>query len=147
MNTILLILAGFILGRIKYNRIMRDGKLYLIRITLIKTKWFSLKIHKAVMSDPAVPHDHPWNYWSLILWGGYFEEKTLPSPVHNLPWRAISWYGPGRLLYRRGNKLHRLIIPDGKYSISLILTTKKWRDWGFYDTVKGWISHKEGTYT
>ena len=111
------------------------------------------------MSDPAIPHDHPWNYLSIILWGGYFEEtvkithiytlndKSLKYDVpHPVPWHDEKWYGPGSILYRRGDKFHKLIIPEGKYSISLIFTGKKWREWGFWDFYKGWISHKQKTY-
>lgn len=46
---------------------------YLIRWTLFTCKWFSIKIHKALQSDRGPLHDHPWNYISIILWGGYYE--------------------------------------------------------------------------
>jgi len=156
MTYILLFLLGLFLGQIKRRTLMREGKPYLVRTTLLKCPWFSLKIHKALMSDPAVPHDHPWNYYSLILWGGYYEEvvKEVVNPAYDLQsfttkepfliekWEK-KWYRPGSLLIRIGDKLHRLIIPEGKYSISLILTTKKWRDWGFWDFYEGWVSHKQ----
>lgn len=142
MTYLLLFLLGLFIGNIKKKTLMREEKPYLIRITLFKCPYFSVKIHKALMSDPAIPHDHPWNYYSLILWGGYWEETTLPNYEEGHYVQKI-WYGPGKLLIRKGDKLHRLVIPEKKYSISLILTSKKWRDWGFWDFYEGWINHKQ----
>lgn len=145
MIYLLLFILGLFIGQIRTKTLMREEKPYLIRITLLKCRYFSLKIHKALMSDPATPHDHPWNYYSLILWGGYWEHTILPN-WDTIGYQQKIWYKPGNLLIRRGNQFHKLEIPKGEYCISLILTTKKWRDWGFYDFYKGWISHKEKTY-
>lgn len=114
---------------------------YLIRYTLLSCKFFTIKIHKALISDPNEPHDHPWNYLSIILRGGYYEQTTrevvdtplfidLSKDFTPMPTRVIkekTWYKPGSILYRKGDKLHKLIIPNGKYCISLIFTFKKWR--------------------
>lgn len=138
MTYILLFLLGLFLGNIRKKTLLREGKPYLIRITLFKCSYFSVKIHKALISDPAIPHDHPWNYLSIILWGGYYEETILESGA----WKQ-KWYKPGSMLYRKGNKFHKLILPEGKYSVSLIFVGKKWREWGFWDFYEGWISHKQ----
>ena len=144
---ILFILLGFIIGRAKKTTLKREGKPYLVRITLFSCPWFSIKLHKALMSDPAIPHDHPWNYMSIILWGGYWEE-TLQQGIAAAETSYIikKWYGPGSILFRKGDKFHKLIIPEGKFSLSLIFTGRKWREWGFYDFYKGWRSHKEIKY-
>jgi len=148
MTNILLFTLGLFLGQIRKKTLMREGKPYLIRITLLKCPWFSVKIHKALISDPAIPHDHPWNYLSIILWGGYYEEAQAINPFKafnsepSTIWKQ-RWYGPGSFLYRKGDKFHKLIIPIGRPSISLIFVGKKWRDWGFYDFYKGWVSHKQ----
>lgn len=118
----------------KKRTIKRQGKNYLIRFTIIKTKSFSLKIHKALMSDPANLHDHPWNYISLILWGGYYEETKGGRR---------KWYRPLSLLIRNANNPHRLIIPHNRYCISLILTFKRKREWGFVDSEGKWQHNKE----
>lgn len=126
----------------KRTILKRDNEPYLIRTTLFACKWFSIKIHKALISDSDGPHDHPWNYLSLILWGGYWEERTTIKIHNRLDWdgsydtwtdhiKSRVWYGPLSLLYRRGDQLHRLILPKGKYSISLIFTFRKWRKWGY----------------
>lgn len=94
---------------------------YLIRWTLFQCRLFSIKIHKALISDIGPLHDHPWSYLSIILKGGYFEHTEEGS----------KWYGPGSILLRKANKLHKLEIPKGKSSLSLIFTSAKWRQWGF----------------
>lgn len=98
---------------------------YLIRYTLLSCKWFTIKIHKALISDPDEPHDHPWNYLSIILWGGYWEEKVIRGCRHDNTYTIKQWYKPLSILYRKGDKLHKLIIPEGKYCLSLIITFKK----------------------
>ncbi|MCA1596111.1 MAG: hypothetical protein LC772_06770 [Chloroflexi bacterium] len=52
-----------------------DGKEpYLTRYRLLKTRWFTLNLHRFHQSDHDVMHDHPWAFCSLILWRGYVEE-------------------------------------------------------------------------
>ena len=123
----------------KKTILYREGNPYLIRYTLFKCKWFTIKIHKALMSDPADLHDHPWDYISLILWGGYYEATEEVYPMYdpfeckqcNVALPTQKWYGPLSLLIRKGNIPHKLILPKDSFSISLIITSSKWRDWGF----------------
>lgn len=156
LTYILFLLIGFLLGRIKQTILYRGKKPYLIRTTLFSCPLFSIKIHKALMSDPGDLHDHPWNYLSIILWGGYYEEtiatKSILLFVNNNPpidltknRQIIKWYKPGSFLFRKGNIPHKLIIPEGKHSISLIFTTRKWRDWGFIKDGR-WYKNKNNSY-
>jgi len=141
----IIFISGILIGRIKKTTLSRGDKPYLIRITLFKCKWFSVKLHKTLISDPEDLHDHPWNYVSIILWGGYWEEAKRFTPIG---YRTIRrWYRPFSILYRRGSIPHRLIIPKGKYCITLIFTSYKWRDWGFTDRYNNWISHKDKSYS
>lgn len=159
---LILILILWVLT-IKKTILNREGKPYLIRWTLLKCSLFSLKVHKILISDEAEPHDHPWNYVSIILWGGYCEveiirynevelflggnksTKIVFIQDGNILAIAKTWYKPISILYRKGNKLHRLIIPEGKFCLSLVLTTKKYRKWGFLKDGK-WESHENLTY-
>ncbi len=61
MKLFLIFILGLFIGGIRKKTLMREEEKYLIRISLFKCKWFTIKLHKALMSDPAVPHDHPWN--------------------------------------------------------------------------------------
>ena len=123
---------------------------YLIRYTLFTCKYFSIKIHKILISDPSDMHDHPWDYISIILWGGYYEETLITEKEHiyhrenssiinsverlNNTFHYKKWYKPGSILIRKGDAPHRLIIPEGKFAISLIFTSYKYRLWGYHKT-------------
>lgn len=122
----------------------------------MKNKYFSIKIHKALMSDPANLHDHPWNYLSIILWGGYHEETIHWVPrifnpneilsgaqASHIRRTRVKWYGPGSVLFRKGDSPHKLIIPQNKYCLSFIITMKRYRKWGFINEQCEWHAFDE----
>ena len=52
-----------------------DGAVYLDRWG-IECRSVGIFLHRMAAPDPGLDlHDHPWDFWSLILWGGYFEER------------------------------------------------------------------------
>jgi hypothetical protein len=79
-------------------------------------------------------HDHPWNYISWILRGGYWENQS----------EGRFWRKPGEVLSR--GKLHQHFVElsrdaSGKVveSWSLILFWGKRRIWGFW-TETGFVT-------
>jgi hypothetical protein len=54
-----------------------DNKPYLIRWTLFNLGFISCKVHKIILSDDSCLHDHPWAFISIILRGGYVEERVV----------------------------------------------------------------------
>lgn len=138
LSVVFLYLAVFIKKTVIKRNINGKDESYLIRYTIITTPWFSIKLHKALLSDPEDCHDHPWDYWSFIIKGGY-QEQTMHIRCRMMPGGIVRkqvvyvnrTYRPGCLLKRKAHGMHRLIIPEGKYSLSLILTFKKYRRWGF----------------
>lgn len=144
-------IKNYALTKIARKRVITRGDSvpYLIRYTLFTCGLFSIKLHKALISDDETLHDHPWSYISFILAGGYYEEtfvKKFPLDPNadiyfeekSARYIQQSWKGPGSILFRRANVAHRLIIPKGEYSISLIITFRKKREWGFH-TDEGWV--------
>lgn len=110
---------------------------YMTRYRLIETKKASLYLHYFHRSDFDVMHDHPWSFWSLILWRGY-QEQT-PYGTQDIR--------PGRLLYRPATWIHSVHLrknKDGRElpAVTLVLVGKKDREWGFYEP-EGWIAFKE----
>ena len=61
--------------RIIMDRVDHEPYLERYYIFLKERNWFpfNIFIHKFLKSDPDDVHDHPWNYASLILKGGYWE--------------------------------------------------------------------------
>lgn len=110
------------------------------------TGWFSARIHHILRSDKDRDlHDHPQDYCSIILRGGYTELTPVYVYKENLE-RVIAgtkttWYGPGSALFRRAEDLHRLLLPAGP-TISLFITGPRRREWGF-QTSEGWVPWKE----
>jgi hypothetical protein len=57
-----------------------DGTPYMERFALFETPWISARIHHIASPDlDRDMHDHPWNFASLVLSGGYTEARpTFP---------------------------------------------------------------------
>lgn len=122
-----------------------DKKPYLIRYSLFSCRFFSVKIHKILLSDYDCHHDHPWAFISLILRGGYVEHSTrkvkyVPcAPFYMWEVREVKvsrLYGPGSILYRPAEFTHKLEIHQPAWTF--VITFKKVREWGFH-TPKGWV--------
>ena len=119
-----------------------DKRPYMIRWQLIKDKIdtlsqsrdlkFNIYLHKIMLSDEPVLHDHPWNYFTFILWGGYWEHTP----------EGKFWRGPGHWRFSKAESLHWIEVPEGSYALSLFMRTKKTRTWGF-NTNQGWMDYKK----
>jgi len=92
----------------------------------------AVRIHHILSSDAGRdPHDHPWPYLTIILHGGYYENRYDDGglPV------SSEWHGPGSVLLRRANSWHMLVLPPNTTCWTLFITGRKAQTWGF--NVKG----------
>lgn len=113
----------------RWYDIVLDGKLYLSRLNLITTPWFSVKLHWIHRPDPdRHMHSHPWSFVSFVLRGGYEEYESkhpdrLPGRL-----REIRWFN-----YKNTITAHR-ISKVKPHTLTLILSGPKDRQksWGFY---------------
>lgn len=107
-----------------------QGDVFFSRYDLVKNRWFAIYLHEFFRSDNArCLHDHPWNFLSLILWGGYWEEMTT----------GLHWRRPGSILFRRAETAHRIVLDGSRKRVwSLVVVGRKHRPWGFY-SVRGWL--------
>lgn len=129
------------------------GQPLLTRYHLLSTRWFKLYYHIFHRSDyDRACHDHPWPFYSLILWGGYTEVRPtagarealaegqqvadLEKTLERVP------YYPGNVLFRPSHWAHRIELEPGKKSYSLCLILPKEREWGFF-LKEGWKHWKE----
>jgi hypothetical protein len=89
------------------------------RYTLLTTRWGKVFLHQlyAPIWHPQC-HDHPWDFWSIILWNGYLELMDGREKRFN----------PGNILYRSAESTHNVITPYGT-SWSLVFVSKKRREW------------------
>jgi hypothetical protein len=58
--------------------------------------WFSIRLHHWVEGDPEeYQHAHPWNFLTIVLWGGYDDvgEGRAPDLVRapTVRYRPLTW--------------------------------------------------------
>lgn len=112
-----------------------DGSLYMGRYALFETRWLSARVHHIATADhDRHLHDHPWNFASLVLRGGYVEQR----PVSIEPCFAVadeeteSMYRPaGSIAFRRATDRHADSVaqPD-TWTLFVYGAIRQW--WGFY---------------
>ena len=127
--------------RIIYDRV--DGEIpYMIRYHLFFREKsghlednirvpFNVYLHKIVLSDEPTLHDHPWNWSTFIISGGYYEH----TPEGTL------WRPPGTLKTHSSTDLHWLELKDNKPCWTLFWHGRKRRTWGF-QTENGWTDYR-----
>ncbi len=101
-----------------------------MRRWVLRTPWFMLRLHHILRGDSGRHfHDHPMDFTSLIIWGGYVEYTP-----NNLPRECL----PGDVVHRKAEDLHFLRLRK-KSAWTFLITGQYRRDWGFA-TEDGWIS-------
>ena len=118
--------------------IVDNGTTYMKRWRFIHTKAFGVRIHKIERSDQDRElHDHPFSFVSIILKGGYIEETVDGRKT---------FYGPGSILFRSADTLHRLDLVKTVPGVNgtetpawtFVIRGPERRQWGFL-TPAGWI--------
>lgn len=117
---------------------------YLVRYHLINNRFGKLYLHYFLRSDLDDPHDHPWDFWTLMLQGAYTEE------LYN--WRTRSFQQTRRtpnlnaLIGRRAEDIHRIVV-DQEYDMNstdewrkapmtLFFARSKRQEWGFVENYR-----------
>lgn len=132
----------------RYRDISHEGSLYLRRYFLrgfeTDSQWF---LHYIPRPDKDLtPHDHPWDFTSWVLAGGYVEHvkcvlcagmgSALPCPD--------TWAHERRWLSRqsvRAEFIHRIdSVKPGTWT--LVHTGPKRRSWGFW-TPEGFVGWRK----
>jgi hypothetical protein len=125
----------------KLEIIQRDNSPYLsrwhVRSTEKEGRTYLHYFHRGDAEN--YNHDHPWDFVSLILWGGYWE--ITPHPMGE--GEKKRWYFPGSLLRRPAAWQHRVVLPPGRIAITLVWTSTKKRSWGFWCPKIGFLHWRE----
>ena len=112
----------------RYTDVDWRGETYLLRLHLLKTPWGAVMLHWINGPDPAPdPHDHPVDFVSLTVRGGY-KEKTSGGLNRR------------RLRFRRATDVHRIVECDPR-TVTLVLCGPNRNRWGYF-TAAGWIDWK-----
>lgn len=110
-----------------------QSTLYLERWSMRLPFGCSIKVHHILRpDDDRCQHNHPWSFWTFVLWGGYIEQVAEHNVRHHMKWLHGAWRPHG---FR-----HRIIeLPRG-HSWTLILVGKTQSTWGFF-TQAGFVAH------
>jgi hypothetical protein len=134
---------------------VNETVVYLRRHYLIKTKWFNIFIHEFFRSDDDPdPHDHPFDFLTFVLKGGYTDESFdfYPSfEIDKIVYRESNGdqlrpyhmevqgvrsephyevVKPGQVVFRRAEHIHRVLLTNGK-AWTIVVTGGNRRPWGF----------------
>ena len=118
--------------------ISKEGAVHFRRYRLLQTPWFAFYIHQILRSDmDADPHDHPWNFSSLILSGSYIERCRL-APFFDKMY--VQQFYQGDVIKHKAEDAHQLSL-QSKEVWTLVFTSGRSRVWG-YQTKNGWVDFK-----
>jgi hypothetical protein len=130
----------------RYGHLMtlrrHDGAVYLKRWG-ISTQLFGVYLHRMDAPDPGFDlHDHPWAFASIVLAGGYTEERaaTRDAPVYAGYCERFATVKRGYEVRRRRftvkvlrlDECHRVTALDGATCWTLVVRGPARRRWGFY---------------
>ena len=106
-----------------------DGRSYLRRWIAELPGGWSVRVHRWDSSDGAHPHDHPWPFFSVALWGSAFEELWWRGS--DGAWRArLRTVRPLAPRWYRAASVHRVLAPSAL--TTLVVTGPRSREWGFW---------------
>ena len=100
-----------------------DGAPYLTRYFLLRSPWLNVFLHHIHSADKdRHMHNHPWSWsWSIILRGGYLEERLPRAERMYWPWQknTLTTAAYHRIKYVRPNTWTLFVA--GRYE----------KSWGF----------------
>src|SRR6266705_1293487 len=110
--------------------------LYLRRYKIVDTMFGYVYLHNIQRPDEDKdPHDHPWNFMSVLLNGGYDEclfgdDAAVRGPI-------IERRARGSVSVRGKDTIHKIVsvLPA---TWTLVVCTPRYREWGFI-TSGGWV--------
>jgi hypothetical protein len=92
------------------------------RFQLFRCKWFKIYLHR-LKAPTMLPtsHDHPWDFWTFLIWGGYWEQMGCGKTF---------WRMPLLVLFRPAETVHN-ICTGNHAAWSLVLSLPIRRKWSF----------------
>lgn len=142
---------GRIWRRLRLRR--ADGRVYLERWGLSHPRIGGVLLHRMDAPDPGRDlHDHPWTFVTIVLWGGYTEERASARGAPMLAQIADRWpetcqrgvvekVRPFRPRRMRLDECHTITELTRRTSWSLVINGPRRRTWGFF-MPDGWIDYQ-----
>lgn len=112
---------------------------YITRLHILKTPWFALCLHWLNTPDPEpYLHDHPVSFLSVILRGGYTEDREKFTHNRRRFTKVNRWFN----WIRASSRDRHTIIEVKPKTLTLCLMGPKTREWG-YHLPDGWMYWKD----
>ncbi len=101
------------------------GDVYLTRLHIVQTPWFSIMLHWLRRPDPQPDlHDHPNDFISIVIRGGYTELRDGPLGHRNKV--KITF-----LNTIRAEDRHKIVEVE-RNTTTLVFANAVRREWGFW---------------
>lgn len=111
----------------------KDKVVHFRRWRLLSLPWFSIFIHGIYKEDLDKDlHDHPWDIFTFIIWGGYYEESKTGTTLR----KPFTWK------YSKARKPHKIKELYKPVTYSLAIVGKRKRSWGYHMKNGWWMDHK-----
>lgn len=137
------------MDRIGRKRIVMDREVnepYLERYYLFlkdrKKFPFNIFLHHFLKGDPDDVHDHPWNYCTLIVKGGYWEWLPQFNSAGQKIGELSVWRGPGHFRFCFAESYHRIELDPNVDCWTIFMPMKQRREWGFLVKNK-WVHYAQ----
>lgn len=127
-----------------------DPTPYMIRWTIFECSRFQIFVHKFLRTDNDCLHDHPWDFTSIILKGGYKEQNLAGTIKVVTSTNALEdqfqyktrckKYKAFNIIKHNAEDAHRIEID--KPCLTIMFTGRWRRLWGFY-TPNGWVNWRD----
>jgi hypothetical protein len=96
---------------------------------------FNIFIHLFLQSDDDVVHDHPWDSYSVLLWGKIRERRQQRVGLFNGDCSIREWTTDSlpkfKVKFREATYRHAVVL-DSKWALTIFIPQKKLRTWYFY---------------
>jgi hypothetical protein len=109
----------------------RKGVLHFKRWVIFGNSKFEIYLHYFSKADEDFHlHDHPWNFFSFILYGGYVEKTE----------KGFNEKKPFSFSINKAEHKHKIVKLLKKKCISIVIAGPRIREWG-YQTEDGWMNN------
>lgn len=121
-----------------------DGSVYLDRWCIAHDRVGRILLHRMEAPDPGLDlHDHPWWFVTVVLWGGYTEQRANVRDAAELALIADEYPAtcdrgaserrrPFRPRVMRLDECHTITDLHRRTSWTLVIGGPRRRQWGFY---------------
>lgn len=126
--------------RIILDRVSKEPYLERYYIFLKDRNWFPFNVflHRFLKSDPDAQHDHPWNYITIVVKGGYWEYVPTYDLYGYINGEEKKWRGAGHMRRCHAVSYHRIEVEPGVDCWTIFIPGMKRREWGFLEHNGKW---------